>query len=342
MKISIFAGPVTLILGTVFVSYVPYTLWRVFLALMFVIIISRIFLTRSLKKTSERYLLAFAVVALMLAGVHDGLAERYISAIFGDAEWAKYAGSLLAITIMWIVNKRFREARRQAADLQATLAARVDARERELRDTYARMSELERSRAVTAERERILRDMHDGVGSHLATAMRQLESGTAPTAEVAATLRESLDHLKLSIDAMNLPVGDVTSLLASLRYRLQPRIESAGLKLAWNVELLPPWPTSTDQAMRNLQFLLLEAISNALQHARATTLTLSATSTPEAIEIGLSDDGIGIGDNRGRGLQTMRERAAAIGAQLFVESNAPGTLVRVRLPLPRNRGASAT
>ena len=44
---------------------------------------------------------------------------------------------------------------------------------------------------------------------------------------MAATLRESLDHLKLSIDAMNLPGGDVNALLASLRYRLQRRIAQA-------------------------------------------------------------------------------------------------------------------
>ena len=50
-----------------------------------------------------------------------------------------------------------------------------------------------------------------------------------PAEEVAATLRESLDHLKLSIDAMNLPRGDINGLLASLRYRLQRRIAQAGM-----------------------------------------------------------------------------------------------------------------
>ena len=217
-------------------------------------------------------------MALLVAGVHDAIASQIVSSAFGELAWAKYVGMLLGLTIMWVVSKRFRLARAEALQLQASLAQRVEQKERELRASFERVSQLERARAVTAERERILRDMHDGVGANLATAMRQLESGAAPAQEVAATLRESLDHLKLSIDAMNLPSGDVNALLASLRYRLQRRIAQAGLTIDWQVDELPHWEQGTDQAMRHLQFLLLEAISNALQHAQASTLTLSARS----------------------------------------------------------------
>src|SRR5262249_40132421 len=157
------------------------------------------------------------------------------------------------------------------------------------------------ARAVIAERERILRDMHDGVGANLATAMRQLESGVASPGEVAHTLRESLDQLKLSIDAMTLPAGDVNALLASLRYRLQPRIESAGLRVDWDVDELPRWEAGDDHAMRHLRFLLLEAISNTLQHAGASTLRLAAHVVDDAIQIQVEDDGCGPNGAPGRG-----------------------------------------
>lgn len=160
-----------------------------------------------------------------------------------------------------------------------------------------------------------------------------------PAEEVAATLRESLDHLKLSIDAMNLPRGDINGLLASLRYRLQRRIAQAGLTIEWQVDELPQWHRGTDQSMRHLQFLLLEAISNALQHARASTLTLSARSDGESIEISVRDDGCGGVVEASNGLQSMRERARAIGADLSVENAEPGTRVRVMLPLSLERRA---
>jgi len=315
-------------------SSIPARLLRALLSLLSATISLR--LTFGLRKqaTTERVLLALGLMALLVAGVHDAVASQFVSSAFGELAWAKYVGMLLGLTIMWVVSKRFRLARAEALQLQESLAQRVQQKERELRESFERVSQLERARAVTAERERILRDMHDGVGANLATAMRQLEGGTAPAAEVAATLRESLDHLKLSIDAMNLPSGDVNALLASLRYRLERRIAQAGLTVDWQVDELPHWERGTDQAMRHLQFLLLEAISNALQHAQASTLTLSARSEGPKIEISVRDDGCGGCVDASTGLQSMRERAQAIGAQLTVEDANPGTRVSLTLPMP--------
>jgi signal transduction histidine kinase len=312
-------------------SSIPARLLRLLLSLLCAGIWVRLLLDLRKNASTERILLWIGLIALLVAGVHDAVASQIISSAFGELSWAKYVGMLLGLTIMWVVSKRFRLARAEALHLQESLAQRIEQKERELRESFERVSQLERARAVTAERERILRDMHDGVGANLATAMRQLESGAAPKEEVAATLRESLDHLKLSIDAMNLPSGDVNALLASLRYRLQRRIAQAGLTVDWQVDELPHWEQGTDLAMRHLQFLLLEAISNALQHAQASTLTLSARSQGAAIEISVRDDGRGGCIDASSGLQSMRERARAIGAQLTIEDAEPGMKVSVRL-----------
>jgi len=61
----------------------------------------------------------------------------------------------------------------------------------------------------------------------------QLQSGRASNEQMLQTLRESLDQLKLSIDAMNLPRGDITALLANLRYRLEPRFKASDIELQW-------------------------------------------------------------------------------------------------------------
>ena len=327
----LWAAPFCALVLAVTGSSIPARLLRLMLSLLCAGIWLRLMFDLRKNFSTERGLLWLGLIALLVAGVHDAFASQIITSAFGELAWAKYVGMLLGLTIMWVVSKRFRLARAEALQLQQSLAQRVEQKERELRESFERVSQLERARAVTAERERILRDMHDGVGANLATAMRQLESGAAPVQEVAATLRESLDHLKLSIDAMNLPAGDVNALLASLRYRLQRRIAQAGLTIDWQVDELPHWEQGTDQAMRHLQFLLLEAISNALQHAQASTLTLSARSAGETIEISVRDDGRGGCADASSGLQSMRERARAIGAQLSVEDAEPGTRVMVRL-----------
>jgi signal transduction histidine kinase len=284
---------------------------------------------------SERAMILIAIAGVYAASLRDSIAGRWDASLYDESAWAKYVAVLVAISLMWIVSRRFLHARAEASRLNASLAQRIDEKERELRGSFTRLGEVERERAVLAERERILRDMHDGVGAHLATAVRQLEGGRAPVGEVLRTLRESMDHLKLSIDAMGLPRGDVNALLASLRYRLQPRIESAGLRLEWDVDALPVWEQATDDAMRHLQYLVLEAISNALQHAQATVLRVRAAHGNAGTCIVLEDDGRGVGAGGPRVPRSLEARARSAGAEVEVGDAHPGTRVLVTLSGPR-------
>jgi signal transduction histidine kinase len=252
---------------------------------------------------------------------------------FDEAGWTKFAAVLVSLAILAIVGIRFQRTREELRQLHLSLEDRIRLREAELADKHAELRRLEHASTVAAERARILRDMHDGAGAHLITAMLQLERGVATKSEVMQTLRESLDQLRLSIDAINLPAGDANALLASMRFRLQPRIEAAGLALDWSVANLPRWRCDSDEATRHLQYMLLEAISNVLQHARASVLAVSAVVDGDAIEIVLRDDGCGLGEARGNGLRSMRQRAAQAGVELRIEKAEPGTRVVLRLPL---------
>ena len=325
------AVPLFVLLIVVLQSTRPLLVWYLETFLIWGWVVVRLAAQAWRMPTSERFMMVLALVAVVAASLRDVIAGRWDASLYAESAWAKYVAVLIGAALMWIVSRRFLQARSEAARLNASLAQRVEQKEHELRDSFERLSEVERSRAVLAERERILRDMHDGVGSNLATAVRQLESGRALPHEVVQTLRESMDHLKLSIDAMNLPAGDVNALLASLRYRLQPRIESAGLRFDWDVDPLPLWTVANDETMRHLQFLVLEVISNVLQHARASTLSLAARAVKGGIRITLSDDGLGIRSPAGHRLGSLQMRADVIGAALSIESATPGTRVTIAL-----------
>src|SRR5690606_7908923 len=186
-------------------------------------------------------------------GVRDWVTIR-LGNDLGAVTWNRYVSIAFGLALLYIVLRRFQQASGQARELLGTLQARVAAREQELASTYGRLEAAAREQSRNHERERILRDMHDGVGSHISAAIRQLQSGRSTSDEVLRTLRDSMDQLKLSIDAMQLPPGDVQALLAGLRYRLEPRLAGAGLALEWAVQELPPWPGLDAQAMRQLQF----------------------------------------------------------------------------------------
>jgi hypothetical protein len=285
------------------------------------------------RPTTEHVLVAAAGVFNVLVGLRDWLVIR-AGDNFSEISWMRYSSVLFGLALGYIVITRFREASAQARDLMDNMAAKVQEKEQELAASYRQLEQLAREQERAAERTRILRDMHDGVGSHISAAIRQLQSGRASEEELLQTLRESLDQLKLSIDAMNLPPGDLTTMLANLRYRLEPRFKASDIALVWDVDLLPPLSRLDGKAMRQLQFMVFEALSNVLQHAQASELRIELRAREGGgAQLRVVDNGRGFDPQRvqRKGLASLRERAAAIGAVLGVDSVPGRTAVEITL-----------
>lgn len=285
----------------------------------------------------DRMWLLGGCALLVPAAAHD-LACQMNLLSFDAVYVLPYVCPIMVGCIFYMQAGDYGRSRRALNRLNDNLAETLSQREATLRESFARLAELERAQAVSAERSRILQDMHDGVGAHLTSALRQLQSPRAEGVDlplVTQTLRDSLDQLKLSIDALSLPPGDVVGLLASLRFRIAPRLKAAGIELVWDVADLPPWPPGQPPALRQLQYILFEGLSNVLQHAGATRLVLSARQQGDALLLSLIDNGGGPqGEGGGQGLQTMRARAGAIGAQLsLLRVASGGTELRITLPL---------
>ncbi len=230
---------------------------------------------------------------------------------FSNQAYLRYSATLFGLAVGAIAIERFRSANLRVRDM---LASRVQDKEQELSQSYQRMELIAREQERILERSRILRDMHDGVGSHISSAIRQLQSGHANNDEILLTLRDSLDQLKLSIDALHLPAGDVAGLLATLRYRLEPRFHAMGLALEWAIMALPTLPRLDASAMR------IEA-------------SPCPDSADHSVRIRIQDNGRGFDTTRvqRKGLTSMQERAAAIGAQVSTCSRPGETTVEILL-----------
>src|SRR5262249_37575065 len=122
-----------------------------------------------------------------------------------------------------------------AVDLDRRIAVmRVD-----LERSEARRRDLERTRLLADERERIMREMHDGLGSHLVSTLALVERGDASSTVVADAVRGTLDDLRLMVESLEPTDGDLLPALAQLRSRLQPRIEAAGVRVEWRAGDVP-------------------------------------------------------------------------------------------------------
>ena len=318
------------------------TAWYALCAAVFVPLCG-LYLAAALRRGASReHRLLAAVLALnVLMGLRDLLVFR-LYGDYGAETWMRYSAVLFSLALVYVAVTRFRAASEQVRAFDARMAARMAQQESELALSYQRMEQMAREQERASERTRILRDMHDGVGAHISAAMRQLQSGRASTGEVLDTLRESLDHLKLSIDALHLPPGDVTALLANLRYRLEPRLKAAGIELQWQVDRLEPLAGLDGTAMRHLQFMLFEVLSNVLQHAQARTLCIEARAQGAGAVLRLADDGCGFDTAQParKGLLALHERAQAIGAHLALASGPSGTDVVIHLSGATEKGAA--
>jgi len=198
-------------------------------------------------------------------------------------------------------------------------------------------AETERSRME--ERRRLLRDVHDGFGSQLATARLQLAHGRVSTAEASDLLQECLDDMRLVVDTLDAEDSDLATTLANYRYRMQGRLEQSPVRVAWQVDLAAS-PSLDARVILQIMRILQEALNNALNHARANRVDIVvAAPVAGCIQLSVADDGIGLTEDQvipGRGLRNMRQRSTEIGGRLQLDALNPGTRVSLRVPIPQD------
>ncbi len=218
------------------------------------------------------------------------------------------------------------------------LQRRVDEKAREIEAYHAERQDQLRQQALIRDRQRILADMHDGLGASLVGLLRYAQGGVPNARDLELRVREALQELRIAIDALEPAEGDLGSVLGKLRYRIEPLIESSGARLSWDVEALPAVEALDPSAVFSIQRILLEAVSNAMQHAGARRIHIAALAKDgDTISITVQDDGLGFDPRQpcaGLGLANMRRRAEAIGASLDIASR-PGDGTTLTLSVPR-------
>jgi signal transduction histidine kinase len=291
-----------------------------------------------------------AGTVVLATGLHDILAVR--TGAFGlDGEpLVSHALFFFVVLLAGIVVARYSASVAQVAALNQDLSRRVAEREAQLREAFETLRAQREEQVAAQERQRIMRDIHDGVGSQLVGLLSLVRRPVPDRAQLEHHVEVAMDELRMAVDSLQPVHGDLATVLATLRYRLQPRLQAAGLRIVWDVAPLPPLAGLSPQAVLQVQRILLEAFTNVLRHAAARSVTvrahcLHAPPGPSQIVLSLLDDGIGIGaapPAGGQGLASMRARAAAIGVTVDIEPGpAGGTCVTLRWPLPAAPAAIA-
>lgn len=203
-----------------------------------------------------------------------------------------------------------------------------------------------RDAATADERNRLAREMHDGVAQDIASLGYLVDALAARPADeqqakVLGMLRERVSvvvaEVRRSVMNLRTSIGEAESLGAAISNVARHLSESSGIPIRVRLDEQPQRLRPEVEA--ELFRIAQEAMNNAVKHARATSIDVRCqVYAPEAI-ITVTDDGVGLQSARSdsHGLKIMRERARLVGAELVVRDNASrGLTVSVSLKVPRH------
>jgi len=285
--------------------------------------------------TREGVALTLSLVAQLALGVHNLLFlsnQTHPDQVFTFP----FSVVLMFLAFMYVTSRRTVLALNTSEHHQAELETQLADQKQRLAAQHASMQRLEIENSLAAQREALLQDLHDGLGSNLTSALLQARSGELTQEAALLLLQDLTDELRNLGKATPSGQPSINEVLAELRQRVQHRLSHGGIQLQWAVDpVLPATACANPAACQHLRALMGEAIANIIKHAQATQITVSARVQGGIVVIEVSDNGQGFNADvaeLGRGLPGMRQRALALGAALKIES-APGQGCRWRLSL---------
>ena len=251
-------------------------------------------------------LYAFAAWFAMLLGLYDFLIVQTSADGLGKVRLGMYTTFLFNLSLAVVMIRKFMSSK------QALFEAEIKLK-------------MEREQAAMAERQRIMSDIHDTVGSQLVGVLGMIRSGASHD-QLETETSLALEDLRIAIDAIQPVNGNLAAVLATLRHRLEPRLQAHGLAFVWELDDLPRMANMTPQVIQHIQRIVLEVLTNVIKHAKATTVTFSARAVgqPVGVFIEICDDGVGFNlqaiNSQGQGLSNIRFRADAISAKVSFEN----------------------
>lgn len=271
----------------------------------------------------EWTLLFCAITFSALTGYHDIVNLIHPGA--APATYYFYWGStVLGIAIALLLLLRFDHSLTLSESMNRALHFLVEQKTQELQQSFQERQILETRQAVFHERERIMRDLHDGLGGYLVSALVQSEKAVIPMPLMQQTLRAALNDLRLMIDSLDTDPADILTQLGSLRERLESCMEASGTLLHWAIADNLQLPHANSNFTLQMSRMIQEIFTNIAKHSHAQ----NAYFTLGLRHIEIRDDGCGFNTTTvraGRGLPNLQQRANQIGINLDITSSPQGT-----------------
>ncbi|WP_312114721.1 HAMP domain-containing sensor histidine kinase [Brevibacillus reuszeri] len=234
----------------------------------------------------------------------------------------------------WQLNRLASQWEEQVASLQR------------LSNSNAALAEQLKHAAVTEERQRLARELHDAVSQQLfaiamttAAMKRLVEKNPQRASQQIELVEEMAAAAQAEMRALLLHLRPATlqnkSLKEAILELLDELTRKNTMELTWEIEDVEGLPSGIED---HLFRILQESLSNTLRHAKANLITVKLFTLQEQVRLRVSDDGVGFDPDGDKltsyGLRSMQERVAEVGGSMEIYSAiGKGTQIEVRIPL---------
>jgi signal transduction histidine kinase len=299
------------------------------------------------RRLFERTILAMCWTALIvdrIGSIYD-LHSPFDANLPITLPWTPIMGWLFGLAMVFSLAREAAQARFTVIRANEDLQSKLSAREAELEQSYFERNQMQRQAAIAEERQRIVRDMHDGIGGQLLGLLMRVKHRSIDSDKIEMAVSDSLNDLRLMVDALDVTDLHLSDALINFERRARAQLAESSISLRVDDALDQPisplhaasaialGPTATLHVLRILQ----EGLSNAQRHSGASLICLRChREADESLVLALADNGKGLADPlaTGRGIVNMRNRAQLIGASLQIGRSQEfgGTEIVLRIP----------
>jgi len=213
-------------------------------------------------------------------------------------------------------------------------------------ETQRQIEDLEQRQIISAEHERLARELHDGAIQKVYTAGLLVESAarlTDPKSELSSRLERSVVVLNDAIADLRHNLAELhhsqdftseTSLVQLLRQLAEEPHYNTLVNISLDLKL-PEDKTLSPVRTGHIMAIVNEALANIVRHAHARNVNIQANDLGERFQIVIGDDGTGFAANTqaGYGLRNMRDRSRLLNGEIhFSEPSKKGTTVTLNIP----------
>jgi two-component system sensor histidine kinase DesK len=251
-----------------------------------------------------------------IAWLAGGFIATVAPALTGHVSWYYSAGSLMFGPL-------------------SIAATAINSKLQDQTETLLRNRTEMRDLAITAERERIARDMHDTLGHLLSVMTAKADLALKLTDRDLGQARQEIQDIHLTgrqalKDVRNVIAGMENTTIANELGHARYLLETANI----HIKISNQSPTLPPEHQHALGMIIREATTNVVKHSNASRCEIYLTQERDNLLLQVKDNGVGVSFEPRAGLSSMRKRAEQLNGTLHISAQKPNeTLLELRLPM---------